>query len=399
MKIGIVCYPTFGGSGVLATELGMALSDKGYEVHFITYKQPVRLILGFHPNLYFHEVKVPTYPLFDFPPYETALTSSLVDVIVKQNLDLLHVHYAIPHASAAFLAQQILKQTNQDIPFITTLHGTDITLVGKDNKYEPVVTFSINQSNAITAVSQNLKDETLREFKIEKNICVIPNFVDIKRFHQTNKAHFKQMLAPNGECILVHVSNFRPVKRVLDVIKIFDKVRKEIPAKLLMIGDGPERQNAEDLARTLNIYNDIRFLGKQEQISEILSITDLFLLPSETESFGLSALEAMACSVPLISSDTGGIPEININGKTGYMSSIGDIDSMAQNAIYILSDENRLQQFKKNAIAQAKKFEKQHIIPQYEKLYCRVIEEYKRGKGIIVDNKTEHCIMEQQNLQ
>ena len=380
MKIGILCYPTFGGSGVLATELGMALSDKGYEVHFITYKQPVRLTLGFHPNIYYHEVRVPTYPLFDFPPYETALASTMVDVILNQNLDLLHVHYAIPHASAAYFARQILKKRGRDIPFITTLHGTDITLVGRDATYEPVVTFSINESDAITAVSQNLKEETLREFQIEKDICVIPNFVDIKRFHQTDKRHFRQMLAPEGEKILVHVSNFRAVKRVHDVVKIFEKVHATVPSKLLMIGDGPDRQSVEDLARTLNIYHDVRFLGKQEQISEILSIADLFLLPSETESFGLSALEAMSCMVPLVSSNSGGIPEINIHGKTGYLSNVGDVDDMAANAIDLLTDEAKLAQFKKNAIAQAKKFEKQHIIPQYEKLYCRVLKSYNKEK-------------------
>jgi len=381
MKIGIVCYPTFGGSGVLATELGIALSDKGYEVHFITYEQPVRLNQAFHPNIYFHEVKVPTYPLFAFPPYETALASAMVNVIVNQNLDMLHLHYAIPHASAAYFARQILKQTGRDIPFITTLHGTDITLVGRDPTYAPVVTFSINESDAITAVSDNLKQETLRSFKIEKDIHVIPNFVDIKRFHQTDKEHFKQMLAPDGERILVHVSNFRPVKRVKDVIKIFEKIRKGIPSKLLMIGDGPDRQAAEDLARSIGIYDDVRFLGKQEQISEILSIADLFILPSETESFGLSALEAMACSVPLISTNAGGLPEINIEDKTGYLSNVGDIESMSQHAIYILSDEDRLRQFKKAAIAQARHFEKQHIIPMYEKLYCEVIAAYKEEKA------------------
>jgi N-acetyl-alpha-D-glucosaminyl L-malate synthase BshA len=380
MKIGIVCYPTFGGSGVLATELGIALSDKGYEVHFITYEQPVRLNQSFHPNIYFHEVKVPTYPLFDFPPYETALASAMVNVIVNQNLDILHLHYAIPHASAAYFARQILKKIGRDIPFITTLHGTDITLVGKDPAYEPVVTFSINESDAITAVSENLKEETYHSFKIEKEIHVIPNFVDIKRFHQTDKDHFKQMLAPEGERILVHVSNFRTVKRVQDVIRIFDNVRKAIPSKLLMIGDGPDRQNAEDLARSLGIYDDIRFLGKQEQISEILSIADLFILPSQTESFGLSALEAMACSVPLISTNAGGLPEINIEGKTGFLSNVGDTGSMSHNAIYILSDNDRLDQFKKAAITQARKFEKQHIIPQYEKLYCEVISAYKAEK-------------------
>ena len=382
MKIGIVCYPTFGGSGVLATELGLALSDKGYEVHFITYEQPVRLNQSFHPNIYFHEVKVPTYPLFDFPPYETALASAMVNVIVNQKLDILHLHYAIPHASAAYFARQILKKTGKDIPFITTLHGTDITLVGKDATYEPVVTFSINESDAITAVSNNLREETLRSFNIEKEIHVIPNFVDVKRFHQTDKDHFKQMLAPDGERILVHVSNFRAVKRVKDVIKIFGKIRHEIPSKLLMIGDGPDRQAAEDLARSLGLYDDIRFLGKQEQISEILSIADLFILPSETESFGLSALEAMACSVPLISTNAGGLPEINIEAKTGYLSNVGDIESMSQHAIYILSDDDRLQQFKKAAITQARRFEKQHIIPMYEKLYCEVIAAYKAEKAI-----------------
>jgi N-acetyl-alpha-D-glucosaminyl L-malate synthase BshA len=382
MKIGIVCYPTFGGSGVLATELGLALSDKGYEVHFITYEQPVRLSQSFHPNIYFHEVKVPTYPLFDFPPYETALASAMVNVIVNQKLDLLHLHYAIPHASAAYFARQILKKTGQDIPFITTLHGTDITLVGRDPTYEPVVTFSINESDAITAVSHSLREETLRSFKIEKEIHVIPNFVDVKRFYQTDKNHFKQMLAPDGERILVHISNFRSVKRVPDVIRIFEKVKKEIPSKLLMIGDGPERQNAEDLAKSLGIYNDVRFLGKQEQISEILSIADLFILPSQTESFGLSALEAMACSMPVISSNAGGLPEINIDGVTGYMSNVGDVDAMAQHAIYILSDEERLQHFKKAAISQARKFEKQHIIPLYEKLYCEVIAAYKEQRAV-----------------
>ena len=382
MKIGIVCYPTFGGSGVLATELGIALSDKGYEVHFITYEQPVRLNQSFHPNIYFHEVKVPTYPLFDFPPYETALASAMVNVIVNQNLDILHLHYAIPHASAAYFARQILKKTGRDIPFITTLHGTDITLVGKDPTYEPVVTFSINESDAITAVSENLKAETFHSFKIEKEIHVIPNFVDIKRFHQTDKDHFKQMLAPEGERILVHVSNFRTVKRVQDVIRVFEKIRHEIPSKLLMIGDGPDRQMAEDLARSLGLYNDVRFLGKQDQISEILSIADLFILPSQTESFGLSALEAMACSVPLISTNAGGLPEINVEGKTGFLSDVGDIESMSKNAIYILSDDERLQHFKKAAIAQARKFEKQHIIPQYEQLYCDIIKAYKAEKAL-----------------
>jgi len=384
MKIGIVCYPTFGGSGVLATELGIALSDKGYEVHFITYEQPVRLNQSFNPNIYFHEVKVPTYPLFDFPPYETALASTMVNVIVNQNLDLLHSHYAIPHASAAYFARQILKKSGKDIPFITTLHGTDITLVGRDATYAPVVTFSINESDAITAVSQNLKEETLRSFKIEKDIHVIPNFVDVKRFYQTDKNHFKQMLAPQGERILVHVSNFRSVKRVPDVIKIFAKVRKEIPSRLLMIGDGPARLTSEELARSMGVYNDIRFLGKQEQISEILSIADLFLLPSETESFGLSALEAMACNVPVISTNAGGLPEINVDGQSGYLSNVGDVESMAAHAIYMLSDNARLDEFKKGATEQALKFEKQHIIPMYEQLYRQVIASYKEHREVTV---------------
>jgi N-acetyl-alpha-D-glucosaminyl L-malate synthase BshA len=351
----------------------MALSDKGYEVHFITYEQPVRLGQGFHPNIYFHEVKVPTYPLFAFPPYETALASTMVNVILNYNLDVLHLHYAIPHASAAFFARQILRKSGRDIPFITTLHGTDITLVGKDPTYAPVVTFSINESDAITAVSNSLKEETLQSFPIEKEIHVIPNFVDVKRFHQADKDHFKQMLAPDGERILAHVSNFRAVKRVEDVVRVFANIRKQIPAKLLMIGDGPERQKAEDMAREAGIYQDIRFLGKQEQIGEILSISDLFLLPSATESFGLSALEAMACSVPVISSNAGGLSEINVQGKTGFLSNVGDVDDMTEKALLILKDDEQLKAFKRHALAHAKKFEKQHIIPMYEKLYCQVV--------------------------
>lgn len=378
MKIGIVCYPTFGGSGVLATELGMALSEKGHEVHFITYQQPVRL--HFHPNVYYHEVSVPTYPLFDFPPYETVLTGTLVDVISNNNLDILHVHYAIPHASAAYFAMQILKKQGKDIPFITTLHGTDITLVGRDPKYMPVVTFSMNESAAITAVSDNLKEETYRWFKIEKDIHVIPNFVDTMRFQHSDKEHFKKMLAPNGERILAHVSNFRKVKRVEDVIHVFEKVRQSIPSKLLMIGDGPERPNAEELCRTLGVCNDIRFLGKQEQVDEILSITDLFVLPSEYESFGLAALEAMACGVPVISTNTGGLPEINVQGVTGYLSDVGDISDMAQNAVEILKDDARLETFKANALQHTKSFERKNIVPVYEQLYHQVITEYNKKK-------------------
>jgi L-malate glycosyltransferase len=378
MKIGIVCYPTFGGSGVLATELGMALSHKGYEVHFITYQQPVRL--NFHPNIYYHEVTVPKYPLFDFPPYETALTSTMMNVIANNNLDLLHVHYAIPHASAAYFAMQILKKTGRDIPFITTLHGTDITLVGKDQTYAPVVTFSMNESNAITAVSNNLREETYKSFEIEKDIHVIPNFVDLERFQKTDKEHFKQMLAPNGERILVHISNFRKVKRVEDVIQTFLQVHEVLPCKLLMIGDGPERQHAEELCRTLNLHNDTRFLGKQEQVDEILSITDLFLLPSEYESFGLAALEAMACGVPVISTNSGGLPEINLHGETGFLSQVGDVADMAKNAIHLLANEELLNQFKQAALSQARQFEKSRIIPMYEELYANVIAAYQKEK-------------------
>jgi N-acetyl-alpha-D-glucosaminyl L-malate synthase BshA len=381
MRIGIVCYPTFGGSGVLATELGMALSAKGHEVHFISYQPPVRL--SFHPNIYYHEVTVQNYPLFDFPPYETALTSTLVHVITNNNLDLLHVHYAIPHASAAYFAREILKKQGRDIPFITTLHGTDITLVGRDQTYAPVVTFSINESDAITAVSSNLREETYKHFKIEKDIHVIPNFVDTSKFRQTDKEHFKKMLAPNGERILAHVSNFRKVKRVEDVIRIFEKVHQKIPSKLLMIGDGPERQSAEELCKTLGICNDIRFLGKQDQMDEILSITDLFLLPSQYESFGLSALEAMACGVPVVSTNVGGLPEININGKTGYLNDVGDVAAMAENAFYILEDEERLESFKDAAIAHARTFEKSNIIPLYEELYNSVLKEYKAKLSVV----------------
>ncbi|MBL7767300.1 MAG: N-acetyl-alpha-D-glucosaminyl L-malate synthase BshA [Chitinophagaceae bacterium] len=372
MRIGIVCYPTFGGSGVLATELGKALADKGHIVHFITYQQPVRLD-AFHPNIFYHEVTVPTYPLFDFPPYETALSSTMVDVIMNENLDLLHVHYAIPHASSAYLAKQILKKKNKNIPYITTLHGTDITLVGKDKMYEPVVTFAMNESDAITAVSQNLKEETLRSFAIEKEIHVITNFVDVKRFALSNKEHFRKMLAPNGEKIMTHVSNFRKVKRVEDVIHTFYQVRQQMPAKLLMIGDGPERQQMEQLCRELGTCDDIRFLGKQEKLEEILSITDLFLLPSAYESFGLAALEAMACEVPVISSNAGGIPEINIHGETGYLTDVGDVDAMTRYCLELLTDDDKLKKFKKNALEQALRFNIGAIVPQYEALYAEVM--------------------------
>jgi len=368
MRIGIVCYPTFGGSGVLATELGKALAQKGHMVHFITYQQPVRLN-GFIPNIFYHEVQVPTYPLFDYPPYETALASTMVDVIKNNNLDLLHVHYAIPHASAAYMAKQILKKEGKNIPVITTLHGTDITLVGRDKTYAPVVTFSINESDAITAVSYNLRDETFKHFKIEKEIEVIVNFVDVSRFSRKPIDAFKKVIAPNGERIFMHASNFRKIKRVQDVVKIFAEVNKTIPSKLLFVGDGPERSTAEDLARELGVIEEVRFVGKQEQMEDILAIADLFLLTSEYESFGLAALEAMASGVPVISTNAGGLAEINIPGETGFLSDVGNIASMSQQAIAILKDDETLKGFKERAAAHAQQYDIANIIPLYEKLY------------------------------
>ena len=373
MRIGIVCYPTFGGSGVLATELGKALADKGHQVHFITYQQPVRLN-EFNANIFYHEVRVTTYPLFDYPPYETALSSTMVDVIVNHQLDLLHVHYAIPHASAAYLAKKIVEaQSGRVIPVITTLHGTDITLVGRDKTFAPVVAFSINQSDAITAVSENLRDETYRTFPIEKEIRVIYNFVDTRRFHKKPIDAFRKAIAPNGERILMHASNFRKVKRVQDVVRIFEIVRRKMPAKLMFVGDGPERSGAESLCRELGLCDDIRFVGKQEQMEEILAIADLFLLTSDYESFGLAALEAMAAGVPVISTNAGGLPEIAIQGETGYLNDVGDIYGMSDNAIKILEDEAVLKQFKANAAAHAKNFDIHRIVPQYEALYNRFL--------------------------
>jgi N-acetyl-alpha-D-glucosaminyl L-malate synthase BshA len=372
MKIGIVCYPTFGGSGVLATELGKALAQKGHQIHFITYQQPVRLS-GFIPNIFYHEVQVPTYPLFDYPPYETALASTMVDVIKNHSLQLLHVHYAIPHASAAYMAKRILKQEGIHIPVITTLHGTDITLVGRDKMYAPVVAFSINQSDAITAVSQNLRDETYKIFKIEKPIEVIHNFVDVQRFSRKPIDAFKKLIAPNGERILLHASNFRKIKRVDDVVKIFYEVSQQIPSKLLFVGDGPERATAEDLSRHLNIGEDIRFVGKQEQMEDILAIADLFLLTSEYESFGLAALEAMAAGVPVVSTNAGGLSEIMVQGVTGFMGNVGDVDTMSKQAIDILQYDERLNKFKQNVIKQAALFDIKTIIPKYEQLYNEVL--------------------------
>lgn len=377
MKIGIVCYPTFGGSGVIATELGKALADNGHQVHFITYSQPARLDF-FSANLFYHEVNISKYPLFDFPPYELALASKLVDVVRFAKLDVLHVHYAIPHASAAFMAKQILKTYDIEIPVITTLHGTDITLVGRDPSYNPVVTFSINQSDGVTAVSENLKEDTLKHFKITRDIRVIPNFIDLTRFNLKTREHFKKAIAPGDERILIHTSNFRKVKRIADVVHIFEKVHKAMPSKLLMVGDGPERVNAEQLCRDLNISQDVRFLGKQEAVEEILSVSDLFLMPSETESFGLAALEAMACKVPVITTNVGGLPELNINGVTGFMNDVGDVEGMAKNALYILEDCDRLAKFKKAALKQAKNFDLALVLPKYEDYYKEVIEAFQK---------------------
>lgn len=376
MKIGIVCYPTFGGSGVVATELGKALADNGHQVHFITYSQPARLDF-FSENLFYHEVSVSQYPLFDYAPYELALSSKMVDVVRFENLDILHVHYAIPHASAAFMAKQILATFNIHIPVVTTLHGTDITLVGKDLTYKPVVTFSINQSDGVTAVSEDLKRATYDHFEITKDIKVIPNFIDHERFSLKPKDHFKKAIAPQGERILVHTSNFRKVKRTKDVVYIFQKILEHVPAKLLMVGDGPERVNCEQLCRDLKVCEHVRFLGKQDAVEEILSVSDLFMMPSESESFGLAALEAMACKVPVISSNTGGLPELNIDGVTGFMNNVGDIEGMAKHAVYILEDENRLNQFKENALKRSQEFDLDIILPMYENFYIEVIEKNK----------------------
>ncbi|WP_089681298.1 N-acetyl-alpha-D-glucosaminyl L-malate synthase BshA [Catalinimonas alkaloidigena] len=371
MKIGIVCYPTFGGSGVVATELGKALAKEGHQIHFITYTQPIRLDF-FNENLYYHEVDLRAYPLFQYPPYELALASKMVNVVMYEKLDLLHVHYAIPHASAAYMAQQILRTHGIDIPFITTLHGTDITLVGKDASYEPVVTFSINQSNGVTAVSDDLKKDTYRHFSVHRDIEVIPNFIDLERFKKQKKDHFKKAICPNNEKLLVHTSNFRKVKRVDDVVRIFDKVRQKMPARLLLVGDGPERNRIEDLCRQLNTCDDVRFLGKQEAVEEVLSVCDLFLMPSEKESFGLAALEAMACEVPVIAARTGGLPELVEDGKSGFLSPVGDVEDMVKHALFILQDD-QLPEFKKNALARAKQFDITQILPLYENYYKKVV--------------------------
>ncbi|MCO5235816.1 MAG: N-acetyl-alpha-D-glucosaminyl L-malate synthase BshA [Chitinophagaceae bacterium] len=379
MNIGIVCYPTFGGSGVLATELGMALADKDHNVHFITYRQPVRLT-GFHANMFYHEVRVPTYPLFDYPPYESALSSTLVDVVKNNHLDLLHVHYAIPHASSAFMAKQILQQENKYVPVITTLHGTDITLVGRDKTYAPVVAFSINQSDAITAVSENLKEETYKTFRIEKDIQVIYNFVDVRRFDKKPIDAFRKVIAPDNERIVMHASNFRKIKRIGDVIQIFKTLNEHIPSRLLLVGDGPERHVAESLCRELDLCDAIRFLGKQQDMEEIFAVADLFLLPSEYESFGLSALEAMAGGSPVVATNVGGLPEIIIQGVNGFMGDVGDTDQMARYAIEILKDESTFSRFRDNARKQADNFDITRIVPQYEQLYERLYKGFCKGR-------------------
>lgn len=373
MRIGIVCYPTYGGSGVLATELGLGLARKGHKVHFITYRQPARLTT-FQENVYYHEVTSADYPLFEYPPYDTALASKLVDVVTYENLDLLHVHYAIPHATVAYIAKKILLTKGRYVPVITTLHGTDITLVGTNNAFAPVVEFSINKSDGVTAVSESLKKQTYEHFDVQRDIQVIYNFIDFDRFKWSNKEHFKKAIAPNGERILVHTSNFRKVKKVDDVMRIFKKVNDRIPSKLLLIGDGPERHNLEELCRSMGLCEEVRFLGKQDAIEELLAIADIFLMPSGSESFGLAALEAMACEVPVISSNTGGLPEVNIHGVTGFLSDVGDVDSMAADSIRLLENEEMLKQFRMHALAQARKFDIQNILPQYEAYYQEVME-------------------------
>jgi N-acetyl-alpha-D-glucosaminyl L-malate synthase BshA len=370
MKIGMVLYPTFGGSGVVGTELGKALALKGHEVHFITYSQPVRLGT-FRENIFYHEVAVSDYPLFEFQPYETQLASKMVDVVKHEKLDVLHVHYAIPHASAAFMAKQILYSQGIEIPFVTTLHGTDITLVGRDPSFEPVITFCINQSDAVTAVSESLKNSTYEHFHVSREIAVIPNFI----VPSEKKSEFSELMrrkyACDGERIICHVSNFRKVKRVDDVLKVFAKVNEKIPSKLILVGDGPERYNCERLCRELNLCNRVIFLGKVRDTSHVLEIADVFLLPSETESFGLAALEAMAVGVPVISSNTGGIPEVNVHGFSGFLSNVGDVEDMSKNMLELLKEEN-LPIFKENAREQSKVFSLDAILPMYETIYFKL---------------------------
>jgi N-acetyl-alpha-D-glucosaminyl L-malate synthase BshA len=372
MKIGVVLYPTFGGSGVVATELGKALALKGHQIHFITYSQPVRLG-SFRENIFYHEVSLSDYPLFDFQPYETILTSKIVDVVKYEKLDVLHVHYAIPHASAAYMAREILKTQGITIPFITTLHGTDITLVGKDPSFEPVISFCLNQSDEVTAVSESLKTDTLAHFNTNRNIHVIPNFIAVQETFPEVDMEVREKYASANEKIICHISNFRKVKRIEDVVRVFANLLQKMEAKLILVGDGPERSLAEKMARDLKICNHVLFIGKVRDTSPVLKISDLFLLPSETESFGLAALEAMAQAVPVVSSNTGGIPEVNCNGFSGFLSDVGKVDEMAENAWKILNDETVLRQFKHNAWEQAKKFKIENVLPKYEQLYESLI--------------------------
>ena len=373
MKIAIVCYPTFGGSGVVATELGLELAHRGHEIHFITYRQPVRLAL-LNSKVHYHEVNVPEYPLFHYQPYELALSSKLVDMVKLYKIELLHVHYAIPHAYAGYMAKQMLKNEGIKIPMVTTLHGTDITLVGNHPVYKPAVTFSINKSDIVTSVSQSLKDETNKLFDIKKEIHVIPNFIELDKIRNESQIScHRSVMAKKEERIVTHISNFRKVKRIPDIIKIFYKIQEKIPAKLMMVGDGPEKSRAEQLCKELGIEDKVIFFGNSNEIDQILSYSDLFLLPSETESFGLAALEAMAWSVPVISSNSGGLPEVNFDGISGYLSNVGDVDSMADNAIKILSDDATLAQFRESALSVAQKFDIKNILPLYEALYQEAI--------------------------
>ena len=376
MKIAIVCYPTFGGSGVVATELGLELAHRGHEIHFITYSQPVRLAL-LSPNVHYHEVNVPEYPLFHYQPYELALSSKLVDTVKLYNIELLHVHYAIPHAYAGYMAKQMLKDEGIELPMVTTLHGTDITLVGNHPFYKPAVSFSINKSDFVTSVSQNLREETYKLFNIQKDIRVIPNFIELdKNIRDPRIACRRSVIAAENERIVTHISNFRRIKRIPDIIEVFYRIQKDVPAKLMMVGDGPEKPHAEQLCRDLGIENKVIFFGNSNEIDSILSYSDLFLLPSATESFGLAALEAMAWGVPVISSNTGGLPEVNIDGVSGYLSDVGNVDEMAENALKILRDDATLQSFKSRALEVATRYDIKNILPLYEDLYREAIAKF-----------------------
>ncbi|HSP11228.1 MAG TPA: N-acetyl-alpha-D-glucosaminyl L-malate synthase BshA [Salegentibacter sp.] len=373
MKIGIVCYPTFGGSGVVATELGLALSRRGHEVHFITYSQPVRLD-QLSANVRFHEVHVPEYPLFHYQPYELALSSKLVNMVKLHGIEVLHVHYAIPHAYAGYMAKQMLAEEGIDLPMVTTLHGTDITLVGNHPFYKPAVTFSINNSDVVTSVSESLRTDTLSQFKIRKEIEVIPNFIDITKCDRMSFTDCQRsLMAEDDEKIITHISNFRKVKRIDDVIRVFYEIQKKIKAKLMMVGEGPEKEMAEEMAIDLGIDDKVLFLGQSHEIDKILCFSDLFLLPSQTESFGLAALEAMVHSVPVISSNTGGLSEVNNAGVSGFLSDVGDVEDMAKNALYILTDEKRLKEFKRGALRTATKFDINKVVPLYETLYEKAL--------------------------